>query len=101
MTQSSPPGYVYLLNLDHYGRAGWPDQDDVDRMQNLPEDAMLSLIEYWGALEAESESPCIWLDMKTRMCKHYEHRPSICRTFPVGEKACREYRQEQGIRGPA
>ena len=54
--------------------------------------------EWWCALPAmlraeirgsahHDDDPCLWLDLKTRTCLHYEHRPPICRSDPDGE-AC-------------
>lgn len=35
-------------------------------------------------------SPCIWYDAETRRCRHYEHRPTLCRdAVKVGDEACR------------
>lgn len=36
--------------------------------------------------------PCIWLDTETRRCRHYEHRPIICREFEAGGPGCRSVR---------
>ena len=45
------------------------------------------------------EDPCIWLDLKTRKCMHYDLRPIVCRSFEIGEKDCREHRKRVGIDG--
>lgn len=43
-------------------------------------------------------SPCIWYDAEKRQCKHYEHRPELCRDeVTVGDEACRRWRQRKGI----
>jgi len=42
-------------------------------------------------------NPCIWLDLITGKCKHYEHRPSVCRDFHVGCESCRGSRKEVGL----
>ena len=36
--------------------------------------------------------PCIWLNLATGKCRHYEHRPSVCRDYEVGNESCRELR---------
>lgn len=37
--------------------------------------------------------PCIWFDQETRKCRHYEHRPSLCRDgVKVGDEACMNWR---------
>lgn len=42
-------------------------------------------------------NPCIWLDLLTGQCKHYELRPDVCRDFEVGCKSCRMLRKEVGL----
>jgi Fe-S-cluster containining protein len=46
---------------------------------------------------ATGEDPCMWLDLKTRKCMHYDLRPVVCRSFEIGEKDCCEHRQRVGI----
>lgn len=36
--------------------------------------------------------PCIWLDLETRRCKHYDLRPQRCRDLAVGEAGCAFWR---------
>lgn len=36
--------------------------------------------------------PCLWYDAETRQCKHYEHRPEVCREFEMGGDDCLEMR---------
>jgi Fe-S-cluster containining protein len=36
--------------------------------------------------------PCIWLK-SDGTCRHYEHRPQVCRDFEVGCKACLRFRE--------
>lgn len=43
------------------------------------------------------QSPCIWLDLITGKCRHYEHRPSVCRDFQVGNESCRDWRSSVGL----
>jgi len=43
--------------------------------------------------------PCIWYDEPTRRCRHYEHRPQVCREFEIGSPDCLEFRREYGIEG--
>ena len=37
--------------------------------------------------------PCLWLDLKTMKCRHYEHRPDICRDFELGSPECEDHRK--------
>ena len=50
-----------------------------------------------GTAHAAGEDPCIWLDLKTRKCMHYDQRPVVCRSFEIGEKDCRDHRRRAGI----
>lgn len=49
---------------------------------------------------AEREGPCIWLNQETMQCRHYEHRPDICRDNPdgviPGNEACLAWREDYG-----
>lgn len=47
--------------------------------------------------DAPYESPCLWLDLKTRKCMHYDLRPDICREFERGEEACWMWRKTYKI----
>lgn len=43
-------------------------------------------------------SPCIWYDADTKRCKHYNHRPTLCRdAVKVGDDACRRWRRSTGV----
>jgi Fe-S-cluster containining protein len=46
----------------------------------------------------QEESPCIWFDMATKKCKHYDLRPPICRDFEMGSRFCLEHRERFGIK---
>jgi uncharacterized protein len=42
-------------------------------------------------------NPCIWLDLVSGKCKHYELRPDVCRDYEVGNQSCRTIRREVGL----
>ncbi len=45
-----------------------------------------------------NDSPCIWYDRDKKQCKHYEHRPEICRdSVKVGDEACRRWRKAKRV----
>ena len=50
----------------------------------------------YSVAESELDPPCFWLDMNTRLCKHHEQRPRVCRDFAVGSRVCREWRDHYG-----
>ena len=37
--------------------------------------------------------PCFWLTDELK-CKHYQHRPEICREYEVGSESCRRQRDQ-------
>ena len=37
--------------------------------------------------------PCFWLTAD-RKCRHYDHRPDVCREFEVGSEGCLAWRDE-------
>lgn len=38
-------------------------------------------------------APCVWLDLETKRCIHYEHRPKTCRVMvSPGDPVCRASR---------
>lgn len=45
----------------------------------------------------DDERPCLWLDLETRRCRHYELRPEICRDFEPGCYACIRHRVDVGL----
>jgi Fe-S-cluster containining protein len=74
---------------------------------DLPEHLKRELDEYlarrrlrWlaGKLEMDSDygEPCIWLE-PDGTCRHYDHRPLVCRDFEVGGEDCLRFRSEHGL----
>ena len=104
--QSSPPGYLYLIVLERRGELdrreverAWPG--DLARIASLTAEVRAELDAYLERCKREpprGETPCIWLDEETGRCRHYEHRPSICRDLAVGSEGCLHWRKEYGIR---
>jgi Fe-S-cluster containining protein len=41
--------------------------------------------------------PCVWLDLTTGKCRHYEHRPEVCREFEMGGEDCEATRGMVGL----
>jgi len=43
----------------------------------------------------DAEGPCIWFDLATRQCKHYEFRPDVCKEEVIaGDEACLSWRKD-------
>lgn len=62
---------------------------------SLPDHLRIELeafVANYSVAESELDPPCFWLDMNTRLCKHHEQRPRVCRDFAVGSRVCREWR---------
>jgi Fe-S-cluster containining protein len=41
--------------------------------------------------------PCLWLNVATGKCRHYEFRPDVCRDYQPGNGSCRELRRSVGL----
>ncbi len=75
-----------------------PFLDDIDF---IPRDLQKEILD---AQKREAEllaaaRPCIWFNEATGLCRHHEHRPNVCREYPVGEELCLEARARFGITG--
>ena len=68
------------------------DAEDDAWWDSLPEHLQVEI----NAVEGYSQ-PCVWLDVETRRCKHYDLRPPTCRTFVPGCDVCEEDRMAQGF----
>ena len=72
------------------------DYDDSDvEFAMLPEELKRELQVRWDS-NAVGE-PCCWLDLETKRCRHYEHRPVVCSRFEPGGEICREDREAVGL----
>ena len=63
-----------------------------DAYVNLPQSLRREFDEYIAALEPTTDDPdpddgqpCYWFDSETKRCKHYEHRPKVCRDYMCEE----------------
>jgi uncharacterized protein len=68
---------------------------------SIPEQLKADLLEYVAGYspppEGELDGPCIWLDQSTKLCRHHEFRPRVCRDFRVASKGCLEWRRAYKI----
>lgn len=93
----SPPGYLDLMA--GVADESWPEEDRR-RVEALPAAAREELERYARRIAERPEEgfhPCIWLDVESRRCRWYEHRPYICRSFPAGCGPCLTWRREYGV----
>lgn len=73
------------------------DDQDIE-YQRLPDELKREIDEAWDkGTTWFVNKPCIWLDLETRKCRHYEHRPLVCERFEPGNPICIEDRQLLGI----
>ena len=86
------PGLRNRLHQGWQGESHWHRlPDDLRRQWQAFVDEYV-LPEYTDQVES-FDGPCIWLDMKTRQCRHHEYRPQICRDFEVGSADCHAWRR--------
>ena len=81
----------------HFWRAATGENADP-HWAGLPDNLKTEINQYIDGLEDhDMGQPCIWLDLDTKSCRHYEHRPQMCRDFEVNSFHCRRIRSEFGI----
>lgn len=87
-----------IVSCDNCGaccmRMGVPpfSTDDDIEWDRLPPELQQEIIEFqqredWASL------PCLWLDLETRRCRHYDLRPDVCERFVPGNPICLEDRE--------
>lgn len=73
-------------------------QNDDPLWRAVPEDLKQQINQHVDSLvEIDLGQPCIWLDLDTLLCKHYEYRPQMCRDFELGNPHCHRLRESYGI----
>jgi len=114
MEMESPPNYIMLAHElePRKGECGAKLRDlheeDRRRIKALPPEALEELKQelqrqmavYGGVHWFPDGDPCIWLDMETRRCRFYEHRPVICSdddNVVIGSESCLSWRRKIGI----
>jgi uncharacterized protein len=54
----------------------------------------------WRDRPYNGDGPCLWLDLDTLRCRHYDIRPRVCREFEPGEEDCLDFRRKAGVGRP-
>jgi len=101
--QQSPPGYVMLLSQPDFADDPGPFEDDVERLLQLPEEAITELRSYLKQLLSGNEpedQACIWLNHETNQCRFHDLRPSVCRDLKLNSEDCHGRREAYGIINP-
>lgn len=66
--------------------------------EECPEELWAEILSYLDSPEwSDEDKPCLWYDAETRSCKHYEHRPTVCRDFIMGSGDCHASRLARGV----
>jgi Fe-S-cluster containining protein len=82
--QGMPPGYAIAALLTFLPREL---RGELARHQREERRA--------GHTRHERGLPCIWHDAETGLCRHYEHRPPLCRELPIGGHSCLFWRERR------
>ena len=76
-----------------------PFDEEFDRDRVTPEHLVEEINHYWDNTPNDEliGRPCLWFDEEKKRCKHYEHRPAICREFVPGCDVCNDDRTTAGL----
>lgn len=96
-----PGGYPVYAALPPSSWPAWAfDHPDLLLWQDVPEAARRELAARCGRMVGgdgsvrQADRPCVWLDLDTRRCRWYDHRPELCRRFEPGGVQCLKMRDE-------
>lgn len=95
---SLPP----ILNCDHCAACCLrtpvpPFQPGEEALREVPEEWLQPIQDRVAADQHFDLLPCVWLDIETKRCQHYDYRPQACRDFEVNSQLCRLSRWDEGI----
>lgn len=68
-----------------------------DEFAALPKELADGITAYLDGPSYDDSAPCLWLDPETLACKHYDHRPGICRDYPLAGPECHAERKAVGL----
>jgi len=69
-----------------------------EERERLPKSLRVEIDGYLDSIRYEDKDwPCIWFDRSTGKCRHYEHRPEVCREFEPGGEGCNRMRAEASV----
>jgi len=74
---------------------GEPPFKSIKEIESLPEQLKDELFAHIHAIEYDhipsrgsKNMPCMWLNIESGLCLHYEHRPKVCRDFVPSGSEC-------------
>ncbi len=94
MHVGTPPGYS--VRIDDDGTLVLiATGENLERLRSMPA-ALLQELSL-NSKRRLYDQRCYWFDVATRRCRHYDFRPTECRTFEVGGVGCLAVRGFHGI----
>lgn len=71
------------------------------RPPDLPQELVDEINQHFSGLlrGQEPQESCLWFDFQTRLCKHHEYRPQVCRDYEIGGRECLRERREAVLAG--
>ncbi len=73
-----------------------PPYDD-NELVKASDELLQEIDAYARSPRYRDSDPCFWQDPDTRKCRHHEARPTLCRWFEPGCKACNDLRAKAGL----
>lgn len=73
--------------------AEWPDQEDVGRIDAIPQAAWQAILPHRDIVS----DVCAWFDEDSGRCRWYRLRPQVCRDFRRGSAGCRSFRDDYNL----
>ncbi|WP_147866462.1 YkgJ family cysteine cluster protein [Stieleria maiorica] len=87
-----------LADVEHIDLASLADAASADLARwiampaGLREGVLEQMANHVAPKNGALDGPCTWLDLQTKRCRHHQHRPQVCRDFPVGGVGCLQWR---------
>lgn len=77
-----------------------PYMDEIDLIPRALQD---EVNQHRAAMEllGGGAGPCLWFDMATKRCTHYDDRPNVCREFELNGEECHDVRRAFGVDDPS
>lgn len=69
-----------------------PITHKLDRPR-IPAELLAEIDASWSE-RAGKQMPCLWFNVRTGECQHYEYRPEVCRQFVLAGERCMKFRRE-------
>jgi Fe-S-cluster containining protein len=74
-----------------------PFQPGEEAQRDVPQSLLQPIQERIAADQHFDLLPCVWLNLETRRCSHYDLRPQACRDFEINSTLCQLSRWDEGI----